>query len=297
MAMGARQEGESPAEAALFHPDSRSNGEFKGRPIGSVHVREINLDNDVEMQTVIGFWNHEKNSNHFATPPRNIDELKKEASEPWSHFLVATALERQSAGEGGMLFPEGKIVEKIVGAAEVSDNRKPNEHDHWIGLVVVDPDMQGQGLGKRVLLETMEWAFGHQTFDRRPRRKLDISIMLDADEIRAFPGAKVTFAGKDGRQKEIEVPSGKVALENEDEEAVWAILSQFQQEKRESVRMAQLADFFDFRHKSIFFEEIDTPNKTESQPTARFELTLRRWRKKLERKSFRKKINSLRQVA
>lgn len=275
-----------------------ANGEIKGRPLGVVRVREMDFGSESEMQTVINYWKDDRNRFHFATPPRTIEELQREASKPQNHFLVATVLDKESVGQGGMLFPEGKIIERIVGAAQVQDNTEVNQNDHWIGLVVINPDRQGQGLGKRVLLETMEWAFGNQTFDRRPRLKLDISVMLDADEIRGFSGGeKVKYIGKDGKENEMIVPSGKEALEHEDEEAVWAILAKFQQERRESVRMITLTDFFDFRHKSIFFEEIAVPNKTESQPTARFELTLRRWRKKLEKKTFRKKINSLRQVA
>lgn len=283
--------------------------EIKGRPLGAVRVREMNLLDDAEVQTYVNFLKDERHAAHFATPSRTVEELREEAKNPRNHFLVATILERESAGEEGMLFPEGKIVEKIIGGAKVRDNASPNENDHWIELVVVDPERQGQGLGKRMFLETIEWAFNSRTFDHRTRLKLDIGVILDADEIRGFVGGKVTLTRKererlgikdreDKETVEIDVPSGKDAIKNEDQEAVWAILTKFLQEKRDSMKMIQLAEFFDFKHKTIFFEEILVPRKTEAQPTARFELTLSYWIQKLKRdKVFRTKINALRQAA
>lgn len=289
---------------------SAANGsrEIKGRPLGSIRVREMNLLDDAEIQTYVNFLKDERHAAHFATPPRTVEELREEAKNPRNHFLVATILERESAGEG-MLFPEGKIVEKIIGGAKVRDNASPNENDHWIELVVVDPERQGQGLGKRMFLETIEWAFNSRTFDHRTRLKLDIGVILDADEIRGFPGGKVTLTRKererlgikdreDKETVEIDVSSGKDAIKNEDQESVWAILTKFLQEKRDSMKMIQLAEFFDFKHKTIFFVEILVPRKTEAQPTARFELTLSYWIQKQKRdRAFRARLNALRQAA
>jgi RimJ/RimL family protein N-acetyltransferase len=235
------------------------------KPVGAITVRKMDLRNPRETQSYVNFLMDERNRHHFADPPESVEDLRRRAKEsPGTHFLTGTIVETDESGNK---------FERFVGGAAIEDNSDPKQHDHWIGLFVVDPERQGQGLGKKLLLQTIEWGFNNLTYHKRPRRKLDISVILDADELRRVVGEE--------------------ALNNEIK--MREAIKKLKEEKHPSVRMIQLADFFDFRPVSVLFDEFDAANKAEPQPTARFELTAKYWREKLHKdKKFREQIDALR---
>lgn len=146
-------------------------GETREGVAGKINVREMNLRDNREMQPYINFLLDRQNRVHFANPPRNIDELKKMAKDPGSHFLVATRFETDE---------KGKPVIRVVGGALIED-AGTNQHDHFISLVVADPNKQGQGIGQKLLLQTVEYGFSTDSHDRRPRTKLDLAIIMGVE--------------------------------------------------------------------------------------------------------------------
>ena len=129
-------------------------------------VREMDFTNTEELQRFVELLNSPDNKPHFAGPPASVEELSEMALNRSHHFLSAT----NSFGEviGGMLI----------------EDAPPGQHDHWLRLAVVDPELQspapgiGYGVGKAMLRKGIDWAATTPTYYGRRRYKLDASVIM-----------------------------------------------------------------------------------------------------------------------
>lgn len=139
--------------------------------LGEVRVRKMNAGNVNEVQAYADFLNDPRNMLHFSDQPRNVKELRERTRSPQNHFLIAKRTE---------LNDKGRLVEKVVGGALLSDNKSP-ENDHWISLVAVDPDKQGQGIGTKLMKGIIDWSYDHPTYQGRKREQLHLGINVGID--------------------------------------------------------------------------------------------------------------------
>lgn len=220
---------------------------------GSLVVREMNPGDNRETQPYVGFLLDKSNRMHFSHPPRNPSELRKEAERPGNHFLVATRVEANE---------KGKLVRRVVGGAKITD-AAPNQHDHFIEGVVADSDKQGQGIGQKLLLQTIEYAFSTETHDRRPRTKLDLAIIMGVEP-------------KDASIIEVVSPiTGKTYHTRSRMEAIVIKLG--------------------FKMTQNLPEQVDVPGFSKRMPTRRYELILDNWKELIEKNpAFSDYIKSLR---
>ncbi len=238
-----------------FQPETgiEETGETGKRQPGSISVREMNLRDNRETQPYINFLLDRRNRAHFANPPRNTYELKKMAEDQSKHFLVATRVETDE---------KGKPVRRVAGGALIED-AGTNQHDHFISLVVADPNKQGQGIGQRLWLQTIEYGFSTESHDRRPRTKLDLAIIMGVEPADA---------------KTIEVVSpvtGKTY--------------------HTKSRMEAIAIKAGFKMTQNLPRQVNVPGFSEPLATRRYELILDNWKELIEKNStFSDYIKSLR---
>lgn len=149
--------------------------EKKELKFGEVRVRSMNLDDPLEVKTYVDWLNDHRDWLHFAHPPRDVEGLKEKANkEPRDHFLTVTRVERV----------EGKLTEVMVGGARLTDNVKP-ENEHWITLVIVDPDKRRYGIGDELIKGIADWGQETRTYDGRKRDHLHLAVNLE------IPGDKI----------------------------------------------------------------------------------------------------------
>ncbi len=220
---------------------------------GTVVVMDMNLSNNKELQPFINFLLDKQNRVHFANPPRNLDELRKTAEDQSKHFLVAKRVETDE---------NNKLVRRVVGGALIED-AGTNQHDHFISLVVADPVKQGQGLGQKLLLQTIEYGFSTESHDRRPRTKLDLAIIMGVEPA-------------DAKTIEVVGPvTGKVYHTKSRMEAITIKLG--------------------FKMTQNLPRQVNVPGFSEPLATRRYELLLDNWKELIEKNSaFSDYIKSLR---
>lgn len=134
---------------------------------GPIQVTEMDLNDPVQIQTYVNFLHDPRNRPHFANPPRTIAELRQLSRSRSNHVLVGVGVEKDA---------EGLEQKRVVGGMIIED-AKPNQHDHFISLFVVDPERQGKGIGTELLREGIDWAATHLAGDGRVRDKLDIAYI------------------------------------------------------------------------------------------------------------------------
>ncbi len=123
-------------------------------------LQELDVNNPVHLQAYFSFLTDPRNRGHFSSPPETAEELKAECEKPGNHPLVGL----------------NKLGE-VIGGAMIEDAAR-NQHDHFLTKVAIDPDLQGRGLGTEMVRNAIDYACTHETYDRRPRRKLDIAIIV-----------------------------------------------------------------------------------------------------------------------
>lgn len=184
-----------PGEVTAF------SGESAERQRPRVSVREMNMNNEDEMQRYINFLNTPENRIHFSNPPANIKELRALERRDNTHILAGL----NQTGE-------------IIGGLVLEDARAP-QNDHMLSLVVVDPSNQNQGLGTDMMREAIDWAAIQLTFDGRMRHKLDLAIILGVKgwEKMESIASKLGFEGRHRLPEQIDIevrkPDGSLAIE------------------------------------------------------------------------------------
>lgn len=222
----------------------------EGRTPGSITVRRMDFKNPRETEPYVQFLNDMRNISHFVRPPKTVDQLKDMAkASKGMHFLVGTIIE-QVEEEG-----QKRNVERTVGGGLVDDSAF-GEADSGLRLFVVDPEMQGQGLGKRIWLERLLWAFLTPTHDGRHRIEVDFSVVLNEDAMLRVLGAK--------DPKILRSPVKFLEA-----------LNKLKAEKHVSTRMLRLGE----KYGGNFLygkpeEATEVPGFTRPQPTARYEVRL-----------------------
>ncbi len=241
--------------AKFFGPQERF--EIKeGQTPGSVAVRLMNFKNPNETQSYVNFLQDMRNRIHFSRPPQSIDELKAMPKKsPSLHFLVGTVIE-QIEQEG-----KNKSVERTVGGALI-DDAAFGEHDSGLRLFVIDADRQGQGLGDRQYFETLLWAFLTETYDGRPRTKLDFSVilndytMLNVLKSRHEKSEDWTLDVLDNPVKRVEA------------------IKILKDQKHPLTRLIRIAENYGAHYIYSLPKEADVPGQSRPQPTARYETTI-----------------------
>lgn len=157
-------------------------------------VRLMDTGNRVEVQAYIGFLNHPDSIRHFSNPPKNISALRKLCRTPGIWVLSALGI-----GEDG--------EERIVGGMAIED-AAPNQHDHFLTTVVVDPNLRGRGIGRQMLIKGIDFAATTLTADKRIRNKLDVAIAMRVEgwEVMDILIESLGFEFRQRLPKEVDVP-------------------------------------------------------------------------------------------
>lgn len=160
--------------------DGKVRSEAEGPNISDILVREMNLEVKTEAVPYLNYLHALPNVGHFVRPPKTLHDLRKEVAEdrkklvPTLHYLVA--IQNEQIVEGGMV----KKKKRVIGGGLI-DDAAFGEGDSGLRLFVIDPNKQGKGLGERVYLETLLWAFLTPAHDGRHRIEVDFSVVLNED--------------------------------------------------------------------------------------------------------------------
>lgn len=116
----------------------------------------------------VSFLNDPKNRRHFSDPPTTSEELRELCQQRGLHPLIAL-----------------NIFGEVVGGATIRD-AAPNQHDHFLELFVINPNLQLRGAGKELLDQVLDWAAQTKAVDKfgqltRVRYKLDASIIGEVE--------------------------------------------------------------------------------------------------------------------
>lgn len=124
-----------------------------------IALRELNLEDQQDLDDYFGMLTHADNIEHFANPPKDADDLKQKLIHDNTHAYLAE-----------------NVLGEVVGGVGINDAPE-GEHDHWLVKVVVNPALQGKGLGKQLVAQLTEKAFSTKTPDGRDRTKIDAAII------------------------------------------------------------------------------------------------------------------------
>ena len=133
-----------------------------------VPLRELDLENEGDMDDYFQLLTHTNNIEHFGNPPLDAKDLKRKLLRDRTHAYIA----------------ENKLGE-IVGAGGINDAAE-GEHDHFLVKVVVDPNLQtkpddpsthGRHVGKQLIVQLIDKAFSTKASDGRTRFKVDAAII------------------------------------------------------------------------------------------------------------------------
>lgn len=159
------------ARAERANPDEiSSNGETQERRLPVIVILKERDWTRPELQAYVdflNFWGWNKrgewvdNLVHFSNPPQTAKELLERTEDPATHLLIAL----DERGE-------------VVGGLFIGD-ASPNEHDHWLKALVVDPNRQREGLGSEIMRQALDWAATTKAHDNRWRHKIDLATHRD----------------------------------------------------------------------------------------------------------------------
>jgi GNAT superfamily N-acetyltransferase len=124
-----------------------------------VSLRELDLGSEQDLTSYCRLLTHPDNREHFSNPPTDSNNLKEKLTRDSTHAYLAE-----------------NMLGKVVGAGGLND-AQPGEHDHWLVKAAVDPELQGRGLGKQLLVRLIEEAFTTKTSYSTDRAKLVASII------------------------------------------------------------------------------------------------------------------------
>ncbi|EKD65465.1 MAG: hypothetical protein ACD_50C00082G0003 [uncultured bacterium] len=139
-------------------------------------LRKLDLARDSRelYQDLSAYYNlltNPKNRIHYANPPIDASDLKQRLLHDRTHTYLS----------------ENKLGSTVAGGG-INDAAE-NEHDHFLVKVVIDPELQGHGMGRRFIAGLVDKAFHERTDDGRIRTKLDAAIIRDVPEWDRMPRA------------------------------------------------------------------------------------------------------------
>lgn len=129
-----------------------------------VRLREFDPQNEADLNIYFRLLTDPLNISHFSSPPKDPEDLKQKLERDKTHAYLAENINGEVIGAGGI------------------NDASEGEHDHFLVKVVVDPELQGRGVGRILVIQLIEKAFSTKTTDGRERTKLDAAI------IRNVPG-------------------------------------------------------------------------------------------------------------
>ena len=139
-------------------------------PYRIVSLRELKVDSEQDLEDYYRLLAHPANREHFSNPPTDPNNLKEKLTRDNTHAYLAE-----------------DTLGKVVGAGGIND-AQPGEHDHWLVKAAVDPELQGKGLGKQLLVRLIEEAFTTKTSYDTDRAKLVASIIRNVKGWERMPG-------------------------------------------------------------------------------------------------------------
>lgn len=134
-------------------------------------LRELDLENESDLTAYFKLLTHPSNIQHFSGPPKDTADLKRKLERDRTRAYIAE-----------------NMVGEIVGAGGIDDAAE-YEHDHFLVKVVVNPDCQGKGIGRQLVIALTDMAFSTKavtitaTAERfeRERIKLDAAVIRDVE--------------------------------------------------------------------------------------------------------------------
>lgn len=129
-----------------------------------ISLREFDPQNEGDLNAYFRFLSHPLNIGHFSNPPKDPEDLKQKLERDKTHAYLAENINGELIGAGGI------------------NDASEGEHDHFLVKVVVDPELQGKGVGRILVIQLIEKAFFTKTSDGRERTKLNAAV------IRNVPG-------------------------------------------------------------------------------------------------------------
>lgn len=230
--------------------DGRANSEVKGIHVPDVTVREMNLDVKSEVLPYLNYLHALPNRGHFVRPSKTLHDLREEvAQHPGYHYLVAIQKEQVIKDE------KARMKKRVIGGALIDDSAF-GEGDSGLRLFAIDPNKQGRGLGERVYLEALLWAFLTSTHDGRHRIEVDFSVVLNEDAM-------------------LRVLSAKDPRILEDDKKFREAVNKLKAERHVSTRMIRIGE--KYGAKFLYgkpLEATEVPGFVRPQPTARYEVRL-----------------------
>lgn len=230
--------------------DGKAGSEAEGVGAPDVLVREMNLEIKAEAVPYLNYLHALPNRSHFVRPPNTLHDLREEvAQHPSYHYLVAIQREQ--------VIKDGKVRKKkrVIGGGLIDDSAF-GEGDSGLRLFAIDPNKQGRGLGERVYLEVLLWAFLTSTHDGRHRIEVDFSVVLNEDAMLRVLGSK------DPRILE-------------DDKKFREAINKLKTERHVSTRMIRIGE--KYGAKFLYgrtLEATEVPGFVSPQPTARYVVRL-----------------------
>lgn len=230
--------------------EGRTSTEIEGIHVPDITVREMNLDVKGEVVPYLNYLHALQNRSHFVRPPKTPPDLREEvAKNPSYHYLVAIQKEKIIRG--------GKPINKkrVIGGGLIDDSAF-GEGDSGLRLFAIDPNKQGRGLGERVYLEMLLWAFLTSTHDGRHRIEVDFSVVLNEDAM-------------------LRVLKEKDWKILEDDKKFREAVNRLKDERHVSTRMIKIGE--KYGAKFLYGkprEATEVPGFVVPQPTARYEVRL-----------------------
>jgi len=122
-------------------------------------LRELNIESERDLEDYYRLLTHPDNREHFSNPPVSTSDLKQKLIRDSTRAYLAE-----------------DISGRVIGAGGVNDAAE-GEHDHFLIKIVVDPESQGKGEGKKLVVLLTDKAFSTRTNDGRVREKLDAAVI------------------------------------------------------------------------------------------------------------------------
>ena len=127
-------------------------------------LRELNLENESDLNAYYQMLTHPSNIEHVESPPEDSADLKRKLLSNATFTYVAE-----------------NMLGEIVGAGGIKDAEE-GQHNHRLVRVVVHPDHKGTNIEKNVLSALTDKAFATSARDERERIKLEMSVVRDVDD-------------------------------------------------------------------------------------------------------------------
>ena len=122
-------------------------------------LSEVEKGDEDSQWEVISILNSRLNREHFANPYQSVEEVQQTIENPNMHILAL------------------KDNGRIIGTTTIADTTYP-QHDHFILLFAINENLQGRGLGKEMIKQTLEWSYATKSGDNRERLSMHAATAM-----------------------------------------------------------------------------------------------------------------------